>query len=160
MEDNIRNQYKFINLSRYLHENDENTIVLKFSEIESILGGKIYDLVYNYPVCWSLSETHTFPLAWINEGYTLKKLDLTSSIIVLTKGDIKLVRSKSSIVTNTEIEVQFKHPIKEEKDINKNVLSYYNETVKDENGRYKSCEHCHSYFLKHRKNVNEEIIDV
>lgn len=36
----MRNQYKFINLSRYLSENDENTIVLKFSEIESILGEK------------------------------------------------------------------------------------------------------------------------
>lgn len=160
MEENMRNQYKFISLSRYLRENDKNTIVLKFSEIESILGEKMCKSAYNYPAYWSLSETHTFPLAWINEGYTLKKLDLTNRIIVLTKGDTELVKSKSNIVTNTKIEVQFKHPIKEENDIKENVLSYYNEIVKDENARYKSWEHCHSYFLKHRKNVNEEIIDI
>lgn len=160
MEDNMRNQYKFINLSRYLRENGENTIVLKFSEIESILGEKMCKSAYNYPAYWSLSKTHTFPLAWINEGYTLKSLDLKNRTIVLSKGDTKAIKPKSIIVTNPEIKVQFNHQIQGESDIKEKVLTYYNETIKDENGRYKSWEHCHSYFLKNRKNVNKEIIDV
>ena len=156
----MRNQYKFINLSRYLRENGENTIVLKFSEIESILGEKMCKSAYNYPAYWSLSKTHTFPLAWINEGYTLKSLDLKNRTIVLSKGDTKAIKPKSIIVTNPEIKVQFNHQIQGESDIKEKVLTYYNETIKDENGRYKSWEHCHSYFLKNRKNVNKEIIDV
>lgn len=152
----MRNQYKFINLSRYLRENNEDTIVLKFSEIESILGEKMCKSAYTYPAYWSLSETHTFPLAWINEGYTLKNLDLKNRIIVLTKGDTESVKFKSSIVNNTEIEVQFKYPTKEESDIKEKVLRYYSETIKDENGRYKSWEHCHSYFLRIEKMLTKK----
>ena len=101
MGDNMRNQYKFINLSRYLRENNEDTIVL-------------------------------------------------------TKGDTESVKSKSSIVNNTEIEVQFKYPTKEESDIKEKVLRYYSETIKDENGRYKSWEHCHSYFLRIEKMLTKK----
>lgn len=43
--------------------------------------------------------------------------------------------------------------------MNQNKLwEYYNEIEKDPNGRYKSWEYCHSYFVENRKNSNADML--
>ncbi|MHB8128486.1 MAG: hypothetical protein ACYDEX_05775 [Mobilitalea sp.] len=45
-------------------------------------------------------------------------------------------------------------------DLLNNVLSFYNKLSIIDNHRYRSWEHCYSYFAKHQNTVNEEIIDL
>lgn len=155
----MREYYKFSKLSQYLRDKDEDTITLSFLEIESILGEKMCKSAYNYQAYWSLFKTHTFPLAWINEGYILKSLDLKNTIIILDK--VKLENAKPRISTRIDSNkvLYLDNYISQEKDIIVNVLKYYSETFKDENSRYNSWKHCHEYFLNNRFRTSEEITD-
>lgn len=39
------------------------------------------------------------------------------------------------------------------------IEKYYENNVDDENSRYKSWEYCHKYFINHKDNTNDDIID-
>jgi len=51
------------------------------------------------------------------------------------------------------------HSIEQEA-IRSNIDSFYNELIKDPNGRYKSWEHCHIFFKENRNSKEENSLDM
>lgn len=149
---------KFIELSNYLREQNKQEITLTFTEIESILGDKLCNSAYKHRAYWHLSDTHTFPNSWIDEGYKLKVLDLDKQRVIFDREAYSDTMTNIDDGKNTKVKLM-KNINSNPENISENIFKYYNETIKDENGRYKSWEHCHNYFIKHKHSVNEEIID-
>lgn len=149
---------KFIGLSNYLKDSDKDEVILTLSEIEKIIGDKLCKSAYKHKEYWYLSDTHTFPHSWIQEGYRLKSLDLNKKIAIFIKNT---VNGEKNHIETTKIKEKSNNKIIEvETDIRETIIKYHYEIIKDENGRYKSWEHCHEYFIKNRCVYNEETIDI
>ena len=74
----------------YLKKINEDKIMLSIKEIEQIIGcDSLCDSAYNHKVWWS-GESHPLSNIWIEEGFTLIELQL-SSYIVLIRNQIKLL---------------------------------------------------------------------
>ena len=76
---------KFTALSRYLEDSNKEEVLLEFNEIEKIIGEKLCKSAYTHKAYWYLSDTHTFPIAWIQVGYKLKSLDLNRKVAIFIK---------------------------------------------------------------------------
>ena len=67
---------KFINFENYLKNNSSVFLEFSFEQIESIIEQNLCSSAYQHEAYWYLSDTHTFPLSWINAGYKIENLDL------------------------------------------------------------------------------------
>lgn len=127
------------------------------------MGFTLSPSAYSHEAYWYLSETHTFPISWISEGYRLEKLDLKGKMVSFIKDNIEnTLKEHSENLCNKEEKVK----IYDEEKFNaefavKNVIKYYTVLSNDKNGRYKSWEHCFKYFNENKdKNFDENIVDV
>ena len=59
--------------------------MLKFEQIEGIIGQKLSDSAYRYHAYWYPSETHTITLSWINAGFEMDKLDLVEKQVAFKR---------------------------------------------------------------------------
>lgn len=72
-----------------------------------------------------------------------------------------IIGRPKSIISSNKLE----RKLKQLNTINSNIIetnisNFYIEIIEDPNGRYKSWEHCHSFFVKHRKQIDEDTIDL
>lgn len=149
---------KFLELTNYFKACSKERIYLTFNDIEQILGFSLSPSAYNYIAYWHLSKTHTFPNAWISEGYKLDSLDLKEKTVSFVKVN------KESISIDYSEEFKNKEYLEETISIEfaiENIKKYYHVLAKDRNGRYKSWEHCFKYFNENKhRGLDENIVDV
>ncbi len=143
---------KYNKLECYLAQSELSTLKLTFSQIEGILGFVLPESAYKYQALWSNSKSHPIALAWLNAGYLSEQVNLVAETVVFKKLDLKPktnVENKTyrDIPTMTaDIAVQL-------------IRDYFNETVKDPHGRYKSWQHCYKFFSENRNAVDEQTVD-
>ncbi len=152
---------KFLEFENYLKISKQDHIELTFAQIEGILGNKLSPSAYNHIAYWHLSETHTFPIAWINAGYKLDKLNLKGQTVSFLKDGAessinKLPETKQihkltlyDYIEKPQIDIDFAISKADE------ILEIINS---DENSRYKSWEHCYTKFTG-CKELNLETLD-
>jgi len=154
---------KFINLRNHFHNCETSSLTLTFDEIEKILGIPLSTSAYMYSAYWSQAPTHTLPDVWIDEGYTLKHLDIINRKATWCRNEKEAVISPESTPTNSfhnNISVATLFSLSPEVAGGK-VQTYYQEIQSGENGRYLSWEHCYSFFAKHRNQpLDKEHLDL
>lgn len=159
----MRKRGKFLELTNYFKTSSEERITLTTDEIEYILGFALSPSAYNHESYWHLSQTHTFPISWISEGYRLEKLDLKRRIVSFVKDnieDISIGHSKRPYIKEDKSITDKMYEISSEYAV-ENIKRYYYVLSNDKNGRYKSWEHCFKYFNQNKdKRYNENIVDL
>ncbi len=74
---------KYDSLHYFLKMQKNNVIILKFTEIEKILGFALPASAFKYPAWWANQKVertngnHTNAVAWINAGWESAELDLS-----------------------------------------------------------------------------------
>lgn len=74
---------KFAKLKKYLEECDKTELVLKFAEIENIIGCTLCKSAYNYSAYWNPSSTHMLANTILTAGYSVVSVDLTDKKVKL-----------------------------------------------------------------------------
>ena len=76
---------KFDYLTHYLKYEAEDTVTLKFSEIEKIIGEELCPSAYKYSAYWRLSPRHMLPKAIDAAGYKVEQVSLKEQTVILKK---------------------------------------------------------------------------
>ncbi|MDR2828962.1 MAG: hypothetical protein LBV51_06030 [Acholeplasmatales bacterium] len=79
----IRGKYR--RLSYYFGNATENEIILKFEEIENIIGEELPKSAYDYREFWANSTSRPIALTWLNAGYMSVSVDLLLKVITFEK---------------------------------------------------------------------------
>lgn len=143
---------KYYKLESYLIQSEDPIVALSFSEIEEILGFPLPPSAYKHQALWSNSKSHPIALSWLNAGYNTEQLSLTGQSIVFKRVGAKSIeaiqhkRPKKIPLMTADIAVKL-------------IQDYFNETVKDPNGRYMSWQHCYKAFSENRNAIEEHIVD-
>ena len=153
---------KFLEFENYLKNSKKDHIELTFAQIEGILGDKLSPSAYNHVAYWHLSETHTFPIAWLNAGYKMNSLDLRCQTVSFLKDGSEQSISKSSETKQAHKLTLYDYIKKPQADIDF-IVSKAGELLEiinsDVNSRYKSWEHCYTKFAD-CKELNPENHDI
>lgn len=72
---------KYARLYEYLDFENHDSIELRFSRIEEIIGSKLPDSAYKYPAWWYPSDTHTWANGWRDRGWRVSTKIGKSSVI-------------------------------------------------------------------------------
>jgi hypothetical protein len=159
---------KFLALTTYLKNCEKDELKLSFSDIEKIIGFRLSDSAYLYPAQWSNSESQSFAFGWLNAGYLTRFVNIQEQTVEFVK---EQVESKTKVASNSK-----KGPSSKAISITKTVpfskvanfpvyeairciLAYFNETVRDPNGRYLSWQHCYNAFTVNRVSRDEDTLD-
>lgn len=148
----MANGEKYKKLELYLAQSESSALELTFSKIEEILGFPLTASAYKHPALWSNSESHSFALAWLNAGYLSEQVNLSAQTVVFRKATLtphekagkKLCSDLPTMTATSAVHL---------------IQDYFNETIKDPHGRYKSWEHCYKAFSENRNTVDEQTID-
>lgn len=146
---------KYYKLEDYLSRSSEAVLKLSFSEIEAILGFKLSESAYKYPAFWSNSDSHSLALAWLNTEYRTEQLSIPEQTVTFRK-------SSSYELRHTEAkrhQVEQKGPVMSADIAVRLIWDYFNETIKDQHGRYMSWRHCYRAFSENRNAVDERTVD-
>lgn len=150
---------KYIALTSYFENCEQDVIHMSFQKIESILGERLTDAAYKYQAFWSNSESQPISNSWRSCGYMSRNLNLTSKTIEFVKvGSVKSV-SDLKVKTNKEKAVVERKSTLSVEEAIRYIRTYYNDTVKDEHGRYLSWCHCYNAFKENRNNKDTKNID-
>lgn len=76
---------KYINLTNYLKNINEENVKMSFKDIENLLGEKLCDSAYKYSKFWSNTESHSIYFCWFNAGYKKKFVDMRQQMIIFEK---------------------------------------------------------------------------
>lgn len=76
---------KYINLTNYLKNINEENVKMSFKDIENLLGEKLCDSAYKYSKFWSNTESHSIYFGWFNAGYKKNLLILIKKSLFLKK---------------------------------------------------------------------------
>lgn len=142
---------KYIALTTYLKNCGQDIIKMTFKEIESILGEPLPESTYKYPALWSNSESHSNALGWLNAGYITQNLSIPNQTVEFLR--MNTVSDHKS--TTTKVVVKKKPSLSVDEAI-RCIRAYFNETIKDNHGRYLSWCHCYNAFRNNRNN-NKDI---
>ncbi len=148
---------KYINLTNYLKNINEENVKMSFKDIENLLGEKLCDSAYKYAKFWSNTESHSIYFGWFNAGYKKKFVDMRQQMIIFEKNtntnnfkNIEKVQKHKIINNNISLPFEI---------ASKNIKKYFNKTLNDEQARYLSWDYCFYNFTKYRNNLDEGIID-
>jgi len=83
---------KYYKLQKYLQDSTKTEELLKYSEIEDILGFELPRSAYEYKAWWS-NGSHTQANAWLDAGWKVKSVKLTESVTF-----IKIPRNFGTVV--------------------------------------------------------------
>ena len=134
---------KYDILKNYLIASEKNTIRLTFKEIEEILGFKLPESNYKHQAIWANSDTYPVAKAWLSAGYLSESLNMKEQTIVFRKSETKaaIPQVKNKPITKpAKMKKTVQHSMTEERAVEL-IKDYYNETVRDPNGRYMSWRH-------------------
>jgi hypothetical protein len=129
---------KFSRFTAYLRNNDSDFLTLSFSQIEEILGFKLSPSAYLYEAQWANTESQSLPMSWIRAGFHSCNLNLTEKSISFSK---TTVESKSHAV-NFSVKTITAEEAK------RCILTYFQVSQNDPNGRYLSWCHCYNAFVR------------
>ena len=76
---------KFWPLANYLEAQNMAQIVLRFEEIEAILGFTLCRSARTYEVYWRPSATHMLPNVCLEAGYKITDIDLKNEKVCFIK---------------------------------------------------------------------------
>lgn len=76
---------KFVELAKYFENSKDAHITLSFTEIEKIIGKKLYPSAYQYEQYWHHSKTHVITNTWMDAGYDLDGVDLVNQRVSFIK---------------------------------------------------------------------------
>lgn len=146
---------KYKKLESFLHNSGKDELQLSFEDVETILGFHLPKSAYQYPAFWSNTYSLSAPLAWMFAGYHSEQVDLIKQTVVFRKTNsnnerLELIARHKKVETPSDITAQ---------QATKLISDYFNETIKDEHGRYLSWQHCYDAFSQYRKVSTEQTID-
>lgn len=156
----MQNVNKYLALANYFKMSSQEIITLTFQDMENIIGFPLSPSAYNYVAYWHASKTHVFPNTWIDAGYKLCNLNIKNKTASFIKqshvpsnvSDTPQQKLLSALSTNQpKINMDIDFAIS-------NIKKYFDDIVIDINGRYKSWEHCHAFFISNRDKKNDEIV--
>lgn len=149
---------KYIALTAHLNKSGQDVVRMSFKEIERILGETLPESAYKYSALWSNSESHSIAFGWMDAGYMSQNVSIKNQTVEFVKADIDIKtivaepRKQKNTVTKKNSSLKIEDAVR-------CVRTYFNETVKDEHGRYKSWCHCYDAFKENRCNKDERTID-
>ena len=76
---------KYAGFLDYLNKLNDDRLVFKFIEIESLSGVSLPPSAYKNPRYWQPSPRHTFPIAILECGYYIEQVDLKNQTLSLSK---------------------------------------------------------------------------
>lgn len=151
----MKNNCKYKKLEEYFKSIHDDNISLSFEQIENILGFKLPQSSYKYPACWSNSGTHPIEIAWLNNGFYSKQINLVQKTITFYRHSNHITQSQKII--NSKSKICFPNLTFEESE--KFIYEYYNETFLDKHHRFLSWNHCYNTFTKLRKSNESNLVD-
>lgn len=147
---------RYIALTAYLEQNGQDVVKMSFKEIESILGESLPQSAYKYPALWSNSESHSIAFGWMNAGYMSQNLSIANRTIEFVKRD----NGKNDVVSQPKAkEGETKEASLLVDEAVRCIRTYFDETIKDNHGRYMSWCHCYNAFKNNRNNRDEKTVD-
>ena len=78
---------KYRHLSAYLATSNSPSVILKFEEIEKILGFELPDSAKKHRPFWANTTTHSIALSWLSVGYETVDVNMDQQIVVFEKKD-------------------------------------------------------------------------
>ncbi len=157
---------KYINLTNYLKNINEENVKMSFKDIENLLGEKLCDSAYKYSKFWSNTESHSIYFGWFNAGYKKKFVDIDKKIVIFEKDTYdKNIDSNFSISNTVDSEINC---VSENNDIKnilpfeiieQNIKKYFKKMLEDEHARYMSWDRCFKAFKENGSKTNYEVID-
>lgn len=79
------NDNKFVQLATYFSDLNEQSVELRFSDIEEIMGESLPKSAFAHRSYWFGPKDHVFPRTWEYNGYQLNNLSLDEQIAVFKK---------------------------------------------------------------------------
>lgn len=83
--ESIKTGKKYRKLSNYLLASNNQSIILKFNEIESIIGFKLPESAKKYRPFWANTTTHSIALSWLSVGYETVEVNMDLQLVVFEK---------------------------------------------------------------------------
>ena len=147
---------KYIALTTYLEKCEKTSVILSFQEIENILGEKLADSAFKYAAFWSNTESHMIAFGWMNAGYISQNVNMNNQTVEFVKmGNVTPVLDKSK-KQKTGVERKSTLTVEE---ATRCIRAYFNDTIKDDHGRYQSWIHCYKVYKENRNDKTENNID-
>jgi len=69
----------------YFDKQQSDQLTLAFNQIEEIIGEPLCSSARKYSAYWYPSKTHTITRCWIENGFTVTKVDIKAEIITFEK---------------------------------------------------------------------------
>jgi|Deesub1362A_J573_1020465.scaffolds.fasta_scaffold06767_3 hypothetical protein len=76
---------KYHRLEQYLKDNQRETEILRFDNIEEILGFKLPKSAYVYRAWWANDKTHSQAKSWLNAGWRVVSVDFVKKSVKFEK---------------------------------------------------------------------------
>lgn len=148
---------KYHKLEEFFKSSNDNIMLLSFSKIEEILGFELPPSAYKHSAFWSNTSSHSISFSWINAGYKSKNTNMQNQTVEFQKEICSNLKTKHNTkIASKEKQKNDSFPVELAV---KNIYDYFNETIKDEHGRYMSWRHCYNAFYNNRNIINEQTLD-
>ena len=145
---------KFIGLTCYFEQLEEEQVDLTFEQIEHFIGDKLCESAYTHEAYWYLSATHIMPRSWVENGYKMINLSLKDRTVSFVREDDTVQKKAIKNEQRENISYQRGDYINEATldlgNLVKNIEKFYSELRSDVNSRYLSWEHCYGTFAKYK----------
>lgn len=151
---------KYAGLTKYLLGCGGSRLTLTFREI-SRLGSELPPSAYRWPALWSNGSRGSLSYSWLMAGYVAGSVHLPQQTVefVHDPGRAKEFLAADCILDRDETP----EPRVADLDISYYIgqaMEYFATMAGDENSRYRSWEHCYSFFAENRHNPGERTLDL
>ena len=134
---------------------------LSFAEIENIIGAKLPSSADTHPYTFWCNSNGNYAKHWLRAGRVVTDYDTVCRYAVFFRDPEQANRHLKSKKTVTEVRQIPKRVSKiSEEEILAAGCRYMDEVRGDEHARYLSWEHCYGFFQKHRRDPDEETVDL
>lgn len=157
---------KYEALTNYLKTCGRDRVTMTFDQI-SRLGAELPPSAYKYPALWS-NGYGSLSFGWLNAGY-VATVRLTQQVVefVENRGEASRYLEAAGSQGIEEPSVSIGHgddpsTFADHVDVGyyaSRALSYYSDLANDENARYRSWEHCYSFFAANHRAPDEQTLD-
>lgn len=158
---------KYRSLTKFLSQCENETVCLKFAELEKICG--LPGSAYQYPAAWSNASLTSLSYGWLLAGFIVEGYSLPERWVLLRR-DQNQARDYLSRPAEREKDrkayeryCRTHAALAEQVDMLPLILSgshFYDSLRSDPHGRYRSWEYCYSAFATLRKARDSESLDI
>ncbi len=141
---------KFFRLANYVGAHSKESFSLSFKAIEDLIGSELPKSAKKFQAYWNPSPTHSIANEVLKKGYKMKP-NLAQEAVLFYKADStpSVKRFSSNHIVRTYKDCSIRLNLNEQ--VSKFVELYRN----DNNGRYKSYDHCRRSFVDYRKDLSK-----